>query len=265
MTLDTIIVDDEPLGRQSLLDLCAQQPDIAVVATCGSGPEALGAVRDLKPALVLLDVQMRPMNGLEVAKSLLDGDCPRIVFVTAFDRYAVRAFELNALDYLLKPVEPARFTGMVERVRRNRATASGADPTHSLKALFRESLDEWQHDTARHRNARLVVEDEGRVQFIDPGSVDCAEAQGNYVALHVGDQVHTVRATLTEIESRLPANRFLRLHRSVIVNTARIRSMERTFCGEFDVLLENRRHFRTGRTYRRQIQEFLLRTKSERP
>lgn len=256
MKLTTVIVDDEPLGQQALQDLCAQQPDVDVVGVCNGGMEAIKMVRELEPALLLLDVQMKPLSGIQVATELAASPHTKIVFATAFDRFAVRAFELNALDYLLKPVEPQRFGRMLDKMRSTHRQTLLAEQQQALRSLGENPVFK--------QPARLLIETAGRAVFVDTNNIDCIEAQGNYVALQVGDMVHTVRSTLTDFEQRLPSAKFLRLHRSLVVNIERIKSMERTFCGEFDIELENRRRFRTGRTYRRHIQEFLLRAKADR-
>jgi two-component system LytT family response regulator len=262
MTLTTVIVDDEPLGRRALLDLCGQHADLDIVATCASGDEALHAVRRLKPQLLLLDVQMKPLSGLEVATALTAATDPRIVFVTAYDRYAVRAFELNAIDYLLKPVHPGRFELTIERIRRQGGAPMPEQQRSALKSLMTETLREMRGTQAGEPATRLMVESDGRAVFLNPAAIEYAESRGNYVLLRVGEHTHTVRATLTELESRLPASHFLRLHRSILVNAGRIRSMERQFCGEFDVEMESRHRFRTGRTYRKRLQAYMLRTKT---
>jgi two-component system LytT family response regulator len=262
MTLTTVIVDDEPLGRRALLDLCEQHTDLDIVATCASGDEALRSVRSLKPQLLLLDVQMKPLSGLEVAAALAATTGPRIVFVTAYDRYAVRAFELNAIDYLLKPVHPGRFELTIERIRRQGGAPMPEQQRSALKSLMTETLREMRATPASEPATRLMVESDGRAVFLNPAAIEYVESRGNYVLLRVGDHTHTVRATLTELESRLPASQFLRLHRSILVNAGRIRSMERQFCGEFDVEMESRHRFRTGRTYRKRLQAYMLRTKT---
>lgn len=262
MTLTTVIVDDEPLGRRALLDLCEQHADLDVVATCASGDEALHAVRRLRPQLLLLDVQMKPLSGLEVATALTAANDPSIVFVTAYDRYAVRAFELNAIDYLLKPVHPGRFDLTIERIRRQGGAPMPEQQRSALKSLMTETLLEMRGTPASEPVTRLMVESDGRAVFLNPAAIEYAESKGNYVRLRVGEHTHTVRATLAELESRLPASQFLRLHRSILVNASRIRSMERQFCGEFDVEMESRHRFRTGRTYRKRLQTYMLRTKT---
>jgi two-component system, LytTR family, response regulator len=262
MTIATVIVDDEPLGRCALADLCQQHPDVNVVASCGSGAEAISATREWHPQLLLLDVQMKPQNGLEVAAALGAAQGPSIVFVTAYDRFAVRAFELNALDYLLKPVHPARFAQTLERIRQQGAAPLLDKQRDALTALVADSLRELQDATAHGLPGRLMVEADGRALFLNPAAIEYVESHGNYVTLRVGEQSHTVRATLTDLEARLPASMFLRLHRSIIVNIARIRSMERQFCGEFAVEMESRHRFRTGRTYRKRLHAYLLRSKT---
>ena len=262
MTLATVIVDDEPLGRRALVDLCAQHADLDIVASCVSGDEALRAVRRLKPQLLLLDVQMKPLSGLEVATALTAETDLRIVFVTAYDRYAVRAFELNALDYLLKPVHPGRFELTIERIRRQGGAPITEHQRSALKLLLTNTLREMHGTPIPEPATRLMVECDGRAVFLNPAAIEYAESRGNYVTLRAGDHTYIVRATLTELESRLPASQFLRLHRSTLVNASRIRSMERQFCGEFDVEMESRHRFRTGRTYRKRLQAYMLRTKN---
>lgn len=262
MSLRAVIVDDEPLGRQAIRDCCARHRDVEVAAECATAIDAIDLIRREKPDVAFLDVQMKPMTGLELVKELGPDDLPVVVFVTAYDRYAVRAFELNAVDYLLKPFDGARFEATLERVRER----CGERLPLALKRDLRETLVAMVRDITGERapaqpESRLILEIEGRVHFVEPTDIEYVEADGNYVGIHVGDRTHTVRCPIGELEERLAAPRFLRIHRSVIVNTARIRSMEKWFHGEYVVQMQGGREFTSGRTYRQRIQGFLLRGK----
>lgn len=264
MKLRAVIVDDEPLGRQAVRENCLRHRDIEVAAECSTGIEALDVIRSERPDVAFLDVQMKPMTGLELVSELGAEDLPTVVFVTAYDRYAVRAFELNAVDYLLKPFDAGRFEATLERVR----SRCGERLAPALKRDLRETVISVVQSLASERqpqqqqgDGRLILEIDGRVHFVDPGEVEYAEADGNYVQIHVRDRAYTVRCAIGALEERLQPPKFLRIHRSVLINTSKIRSMEKWFHGEYVVQMGSGREFTSGRTYRQRIQGFLLRGK----
>ena len=256
MKINALIVDDESLGRSALLEHCLRHDEIQVVGECESGAEALQSVAALRPDLLFLDVHMKPISGIEVAAQLSSEFKPLIVFVTAYDQFAIDAFEVNAIDYLLKPIDADRFDAAIVR--------AGQRVDAGLSSTQRDALQRMIVNAIRAEPRRIVIESEGKVVFVDPRSIEYIEADRNYVSIKVGEHTHSVRSTIGELESRLPGNQFLRLHRSIIVNVARIRAMERNFHGEFAVEMESRRKFTSGRSYRQRLQSFVLRSRGVR-
>ena len=213
MTLRVLIVDDEPLARRRVRGLLAGARDVEVVGECAGGRAAVAAIREAAPDVVFLDVQMPELDGFGVLAEVGAARAPAVVFVTAHDEHALRAFEVHALDYLLKPFRRERFE---EALRRARAAAARGAPDARLAALLED------RERARRRAERLLVRDGGRVTFVRVASIDWLEAAGNYVKLHAGGAEHLVRETLTALEARLDPERFARIHRSLIVNLDRV-------------------------------------------
>jgi two-component system LytT family response regulator len=227
-------VDDEPLARSNLKVLLKRDAEIALLGECGSGMEALGKIRELDPELVFLDVQMPECDGFDVLE-LLGGDVPpAVVFVTAYDQYAIQAFEAGALDYVLKPFDDARFERTLVRVKeRMRARPV----TGSLE--------------------RIAVKTSGGVRFFAPGEIDWIEAADYYACLHVGAKSHMLRRSLAELERDLQKARFCRVHRSAIVNLERVRGLGVSEEGEREVLLDTGAKLRVSRRYRKELEERL--------
>jgi two-component system LytT family response regulator len=223
--LRTVIVDDEPLARQRIRDLLANE-SVEIVGECEDGLQALQLIRDAAPDLVFLDVQMPGLDGFEVL-NLLD-ERPAIIFTTAFDAYAVRAFDEHALDYLLKPIDAARFADAMARVRR----PAPPDERREAQPL-----------------RRVVVKTPGRVLFLETRDVDWFEAAGNYVRVHSGGEKHLVRMTMQTLEQRLDPRAFVRVHRSIIVNVNRVAALNATFRGEYDVVLKSGETVSMQRSY----------------
>lgn len=233
MTLTAVIVDDEPLARQRVRDLLEAESDIDVAGEAEDGVAALAGIRALKPDLVFLDVQMAGMDGFEVLAELDPASRPMIVFTTAYDAYAVRAFDENALDYLLKPLDPERFAEALGRART--ALAGGREEwMRKLDALLRKI--EKPSSLLR----RIAVREDERVLFIETREVAWFEAAGNYVRLHLDDtRTHLVRMTMQILETRLDTRSFVRVHRGTIVNVARIAELQIVARGQYDVVLRN--------------------------
>jgi two-component system LytT family response regulator len=261
MNLSAVIVDDEKAGRQSVRDACRAHPDIEVVAECESGEDAIRIIREARPQLAFLDVQMKPLTGIQVAAQLPAEVTPAIVFVTAYDRYAVRAFDVNAVDYLLKPFDQDRFGRTLDRVRRRVKGRLTPEARINLRQMVMSAARELQSAPRAADEQRLIIEIGGRVSFVDPLDVEYVEVDRNYVVIGVGQKTYRVRATLAEIEARLASPRFVRIHRSVIVNTAMTRSIDKCFHGEYSVEMRSGRRFTSGRTYRQRIQGLLLRAR----
>ena len=229
-----LIVDDEPLARSNLKVLLRQDLDIESIAECGSGAEAIAAIRSTRPDLVFLDVQMPECSGFDVLDKLKADDfLPVIVFVTAYDEYALRAFDAGALDYLLKPFDDARFTLAMQRARQKIAALAAGQPQEI---------------------PRLTVRSAGHVVYVPIPDIDWVEAADYYVCLHVGPKSHLLRQSMAELEQALDSKIFCRIHRSAIVNLRRVRALEVDSAGEYEVVLESGKKLRLSRRFRKDLQ-----------
>jgi two-component system LytT family response regulator len=233
--LRTLVVDDEPLARTNLLVLLRRHAEIEIVGECGSGAAALAEIRRSKPDLVFLDVQMPECDGFDVLEMLGGHPSCAIIFVTAYDTYALRAFEVGALDYLLKPFDDERFERMLERAKNRIAIQNSAPPA----------------------TKNFAVKSIGQILFVRMSEIDWIEAADYYASLHVGDRIHLLRRSMAELEQDLDATEFCRIHRSTIVKIDRIRSLELNENGDYDVLLNDDTRLRMSRTYRKTLQSRL--------
>jgi two-component system LytT family response regulator len=248
--LRILIVDDEPLARERVRTLLAQEDDVEVAGEANDGLAAVEAILSLEPDLVFLDVHMPKLDGFDVIRTVGADRMPAVVFVTAYDQHALRAFEVRALDYLLKPFDTDRFKSTLERARRQIEGDGQADLERRLLELVR-GLDRPT------RPERLVVKSGGRLFFLRADEIDWIEAAGNYVKLHVGAEAHLMRETMTSIEARLNPETFFRIHRSHIVNLERIKELQPWFNGEYVVILRNGTKLTLSRGYREKLQERL--------
>ncbi len=247
MTIRTAIVDDEPLARRRIRHLLADQADVDVIAECTNGKEAIESLDAAPPDLLFLDIQMPEVDGFDVLQAIGAGRVPAVIFVTAFDQFALRAFEAQALDYLLKPFDDERFGAALQRARERIRQQQRGDLDHRLQALL---------DTVRGERGylrRLVVPSGHRSLFVRTEHIDWIEAERNYVRLHVGGKTYLLRENLTHIASSLDPAMFCRIHRSTIVNIDRIQSVETLFHGEYVVVLHDGTKLTSGRSYRRQL------------
>ena len=226
----TLIVDDEPLARRNLAALLPCDPEIEMLGECASGTEAVAAVRRLRPDLVFLDVQMPECDGFEVIERLAGDLPPTIIFVTAYDRYAIRAFEAGAQDYLLKPFDDARF-----------------------ELALRRAKDRLCRMADQRQAQPLIVRNRGEIVFIQLADIDWIEAADYYTCLHVGTATHLLRRSLSDLERTLDPGLFCRIHRSAIVNLRRVRSLAVNEAGDFEVLLDNAK-LALSRRYRRRFE-----------
>jgi two-component system LytT family response regulator len=250
MNLRAIVADDEPMGRQRLVRLLQAEPEVEVLAACETGEQALDAIRSHTPDVAFLDVQMPGLDGFGVVESLGPDEIPAIVFVTAHDTYAVRAFEVHAFDYLLKPVDEERLRTALARVR-ERSTAPVEDTSQRMLALL-----ERLH--ARDRGLeRLVVRTQERAFFLKTETIDWIEAAGKYVHLHVGKTTHAIRGSMASLEQELDPARFVRISRSAIVNIDRIQEIQPWFQGDHVVILQDRTRLTSTRGYRETLQRLL--------
>jgi two-component system LytT family response regulator len=250
----TLVVDDEPLARERLTNLLSGEPDIEVVGQCRDGEEAVTAIVDHTPDLVFLDVQMPAMNGFEVIEAVGSERMPLVIFVTAYDQHALRAFQVRALDYVLKPFDRERFQEALQRARAHIQRDETGDLGRRLLALVKDLRRD------QPKTDRLVVKSGGRLFFLRTDEIDWIEAAGNYVRLHVGPASHLLRETMNAIEGRLDPEKFFRIHRSRIVNMERIQEMQPWLNGEYAVLLRTGTRLTLSRGYREKLQERLARS-----
>jgi len=247
-----VVADDQPMARERLLSLIEAEPDVDVAATAASGPEAVECIRQASPDLVFLDMQMPGMDGFAVIRAIGLDRMPATIFVTAYEEYAVRAFEVHAVDYLLKPFGRPRFQAAIARVRRLLLRGRGGDVASGPAEPIR--LD---RPSAGSEHERLLVRSSGRINFIDPVHIDWVEAHGNYVRIHAAGEVHVMRGTMAGITSRLGSEHFARIHRSRIVNLRRVKELQLEGSGQYYVLLVSGERIRLSRIYRQTLQDIL--------
>ena len=236
--LRTLVVDDEALARRNLTVLLSRDPDVGSVVECGSGHEAIAEIKRAKPDLVFLDVQMPELDGFDVLEMLGSDMPPAVIFVTAYDEYALRAFEAGALDYLLKPFDDARFARALERAKERAKERNSRGAPHDRSAV-----------------SRIAVKNRGQTLFVNVSEIDWIEAASYYACLHVGDATHIVRRTLQELEQDLDGRTFVRIHRSIIVNCDRVSRLELQSGGDYEVVLNSGAQLRLSRRYRKSFQD----------
>jgi two-component system, LytTR family, response regulator len=247
----TVVADDERLARQKLLILLKSEPQVKVVAECQDGKQAVAAIRNFRPDMLLLDIQMPELDGFQVLGEIPLEEMPVVIFTSAYDQYAIRAFEA-ALDYLLKPFDQERLHHAVERARSELLKSRDSEVTHRILSL----LSQVRSATlpASERDNRLVIKVNGRVVFLDLDSIDWVEAAANYVRLNVGKESYLLRETIGGISERLDANHFVRIHRSTIVNVRKIKELIPVNSGEYVVVLKNGKELSCSRGYRAGLQ-----------
>jgi two-component system, LytTR family, response regulator len=253
--IKTLIVDDEPLAREGIRRLLRDDPSIRIIGECGDGVEAIRIIKAEKPDLVFLDVQMPEVDGFGVIDALRAGTIPSIIFVTAHDRYAIEAFRVHALDYLLKPVDPARFSEAVERVKSNVVKDEN-------RTLMKKLLAVADHIGGRHPRdtGRIAVKESGRIALVNVREIDWIEASGDYVSIHTPGERHLLRETMTSIEGQLDPGTFVRIHRSAIVNLDRVKELRPLFRGEYALYLFDGTRLIVSRTYRKRLEQMLHRS-----
>jgi two-component system, LytTR family, response regulator len=252
MTLRVLVVDDEAAARRGLLRLLRQEPGIEVLGECADGAAAIAAILALSPDLVFLDVQMPELDGFAVIEAIGVQRMPAVVFVTAFDQHAVRAFDAQALDYVLKPVDPERFRRALQRARDRLA-----QPDDGFVRRVSEALKRLDRGEPPPYPTRLAIRSEGRVRLLEMAEVDRIVAAGNYVEIHAGPKLHLLRETMASLEARLDPQRFIRVSRAAIVSIAQIREVQPLFNGDFVVLLRNGAQVNGSRRYRAALDTLL--------
>ncbi len=246
-----LIVDDEPLAREGMRIHLGEHEDIDIIGECDDGATAVIMIRDVAPDLVFLDVQMSGLDGFGVLRAIGGEHMPIVVFVTAYDQFALQAFEAHAIDYLLKPIDPDRLDTALERVRNQLEGANRRERVDRVMALLS------QVGGSQRYIERLVTRSDGKIRIIRVDDIDYIEAAGNYAKIHVGGKMHLVREGMNSLESKLDPARFLRVHRSVIVRIDRIKELESLYQGDYVVVLHDGTRLTTGRKYRDAIQEFI--------
>jgi two-component system, LytTR family, response regulator len=242
-----LIVDDEPLARDRIRRLLNEESDMMVIGECADGISAVNSIKELLPDLVFLDVQMPEMDGLRVLHETGGQSYPAIVFVTAYDSYAIQAFEVHAVDYLLKPFDRQRFQGALQRVRQR----LGEEKQNKLQSQIHEFMQSLGKSPQYHQ--RLAVKSDGRVILLNVTDVEWLESAGNYICLHVGKQTHIIRETLNQLEEHLDPKHFVRIHRSAIVNMDRVQELRPYFHGDYKIILHNGVELSLSRKYRDEL------------
>lgn len=253
--IKTLIVDDEPLARRNLRVLLERDPQIEILDECRNGREAVKAINTLSPDLIFLDIQMPEMDGFDVLARVGPEHIQAIIFVTAFDQYALKAFDVHALDYLLKPFDDERFTRALERAKAQIAAREINQLSERLLALLEERETERKGAKPEERYlARLMIKASSRMMLLKVDEIDFIEADGNYAKLHAGRKTHLLREKMNDLEGRLDPAKFVRIHRSIIVNLERIKEMHPHFNGDYVVVLDDGRQLRLSRTRREQLE-----------
>jgi two-component system LytT family response regulator len=262
------LVDDEPLANRGMRLRLQEFPEIEIIAECANGREAVREIKALSPDLVLLDIQMPGLDGFGVVRALIGTPAPLIIFVTAYDKYAIDAFEANALDYLVKPVEEERLKDAIHRARdtiRQRAAATRESRLVELLASLsdneRDQIKELIRDPAwadkERYSERLSFKDGTKVVMLDASDIDWIDAAGDYMCIHAGGKTHIIRETMKTLQQRLDPARFQRIHRSAIVNVKKVKELHPHSNGEYFVVLENGSELKLSRSYKEVVQRFL--------
>jgi len=272
-----LIVDDEALARQRVRRLLQNETDVEIVGEAESGTEAVTMIRERQPDLVCLDVQMPGLDGFGVLREIDGGPVPMVLFVTAYDEHAQRAFDVHAVDYVLKPVDGERFRAAFDKARKQRANAVAAERLGELLETVRRLADGGAAEArdgaaalaslagaaapgapaaaAGRYASRILVKQDGRMFFVKTTEIDWIEADRNYVRLHVGKTAHTIRERISHLEETLDPRLFARIHRSTIVNLNRVREMQQWFSGDYVVILEDGTRLRLSRHYRDRVEK----------
>lgn len=256
--LRVVVADDERLARQKMRTLLESEPNITLVAECQDGRQTVSAINCFHPDLLLLDIQMPDLDGFQVLGEISPREMPAVIFTSAYDQYAIRAFEAHALDYLLKPFDKDRLHTAIQRARIELAKSENRDMTHKLLELLshiRSGADTATTDS----QDRLVIKAKGRVIFLDLEEIDWVEAAANYVRLNVGKESYLLRETISRTSERLDPNQFIRIHRSTIVNVRKIKELIPVNSGEYIVVLKNGKELSCSRGYRAFLQKVIER------
>ena len=251
-----LIVDDEPLARRGIRRLLQSVPDVEIVGEAVNGEDAVAAVEKQKPDLVFLDIQMPLLDGFSAIGKIGLENMPEIVFVTAFDEHAIRAFEINAIDYLLKPIDPERFRKCLDRVRQRMTNSRGEKLDDKLSSLL-QTLERVESKTEKTFLSRIVVKDAERIFFVMADEIIWISSEGNYVKIHTKNKSYLLRETMDGLENKLNPGEFLRIRRSTIVRVNEIKALHTLFNGEFDVVLKDGTKLASSRRYKQKLNSLL--------
>jgi two-component system LytT family response regulator len=264
--LDTLIVDDEALARRGLKHRLQHIPDINVVGEAKNGRDALSKIRELRPTLVFLDIQMPGMNGFDVVRELAADELPSVVFVTAFNEFAVKAFEAKAIDYILKPIENERLLEALDKVRDRQSAERAKKDRRSLLNLVSEiagepisSMEQIGSKSLSHlkkSKARLAIKDGGKTTWVQQEDIEWIDAAGDYMCVHAEGETHIMRKTMKELDKELDSNLLQRIHRSTIVNVKQVKEMQSHINGEYFLTLKGGHTLKLSRTYKEKLKFF---------
>ncbi len=264
-SIRVLIVDDEPLARKRIRDLLAERDEFEIIGECSNGKNAIKEIEKNVADLVFLDIQMQDMDGFEVLEKLETDSLPTIIFATAYDKYALRAFEVHAVDYLLKPFDDERFEETLNHVHKQikKDQIEGlSEKLASLLSDFNKSKDKKESEKANKNKTqtyqkRLVIKSTGKISFIEIEDIDWIGAEGSYVSLNINGKSHLMRGTLKKLEEMLNPEQFLRIHRSTIINVSAVQELKPHFHGEYVVILKNGKRLKLSRSYRESAEQLL--------
>jgi two-component system LytT family response regulator len=256
----TLIVDDEPLARRTIRDLLQSDSEIEIIGECGTGHEAVDFIRKQPPDILILDIQMPGMNGFEVLARIDHGRIPAIVFITAFDQYALKAFEVHAMDYLLKPFTDERFSETMRQAKSHVELREMNRLSQSLRDLLNEYAGAGKGAPVKRKSflTRFMIKTGSRVVFVNASDVDWITADNYYIKLHVNGKSHLLRISMNELEEKLDPKRFLRIHRSTIINFDRVKELHQNPNGEYIVVLKNGTELKLSRSRRERLDALLM-------
>jgi two-component system LytT family response regulator len=252
MKIRALIIEDEPVARKRMKRLLADDSEIEVIGECVDGREAVAAIQKFKPDLIFLDIQIPELDGFDVLKAIEIEQMPFVIFVTAFNKYAIKAFEFHALDYLLKPFEPERLQSSLDRVKKQIRQENTGD----LETRLRSLLEDVKPTPSGYQE-RLAIKSDEEVMFLKIEEIDWIEPAGNFLRLHIGKESHLIRETLSALEAKLDPRKFMRIQRSAIVNIARIKKLHPLFRGEYVVVLQNGVRLTSTQGYRDKLRELI--------
>ncbi len=265
-TINTLIVDDEALARRGLQLRLDRYEDVNIVGQCANGREALSAIPELDPDLVFLDIQMPGLDGFDVVRQLQGDDMPLVVFATAFDQYAIKAFDVHAIDYILKPVDEEHLERALQRVREQLSQKNDASDKQRLLEVIGDitgkapaEMEKWLDrgmESPQQYPEKIAIKDTGDITLVPVVDIEWVDAAGDYMCLHAGSETHIMRITMKQLESQLDPALFQRVHRSTLVNLDRVEKICSHINGEYHLLLKGGERVKMSRTYKDKIQRF---------